>query len=387
MPRRDQDYTLEYWEYSVAITDFLGDKWLNSLEIISAHIDSDDLEADEDDPLNISSKSYQALQSKLRDHPLFSGINDLSIRKYCQTFVKNGFIEPGLLSYHPKVKEFLATKNYSNEENKNKVKTNIFEEIFYNNSKLRANATGSTDSFNYVSVIINSIANLPAGLEKEAIPAFMLVTNKAKLENGFLTREEIDEIKLNPDIERLVRDKYNQVRYLSGVLSKLSNIEFIKESNSYFLRENLSEKELRELEAINEGRNNYLQRQLRSELINEVINVFSEECCMLTEQTFSVRRSHLQNIASHIKPFRNSNEDEKYDPNNALLLNLFFDDLFDINFGDNKCYASFDENGGVLLSNDLHPHSKNIWSSFTLDRRFLNEERLRYLEYHRDHLA
>ena len=80
MPRTDQDYTLEYWEYSVAITDFLGDKWLNSLEIISAHIDSDDLEADEDDPLNISSKSYQALQSKLRDHPLFSGINDLSIR-------------------------------------------------------------------------------------------------------------------------------------------------------------------------------------------------------------------------------------------------------------------------------------------------------------------
>ncbi|MDA9732567.1 hypothetical protein N9U41_01895, partial [Acidimicrobiaceae bacterium] len=139
MPKRDQDYTLDYWEYSVAITDFLGDKWFNSLQIISDHINSDDLEADEDDPLNISSKSYQILQSKLRDHPLFNEINDLSIRKYCQTFVKNGFIEPGLLSYHPKVNEFLATKNYSSEENKNKVKTNIFEEIFYNNSKLRAN--------------------------------------------------------------------------------------------------------------------------------------------------------------------------------------------------------------------------------------------------------
>ena len=112
MPKRDQDYTLDYWEYSVAITDFLGDKWFNSLQIISDHINSDDLEADEDDPLNISSKSYQILQSKLRDHPLFNEINDLSIRKYCQTFVKNGFIEPGLLSYHPKVNEFLATKNF-----------------------------------------------------------------------------------------------------------------------------------------------------------------------------------------------------------------------------------------------------------------------------------
>ena len=29
MPRNDQDYTLDYWEYSVAITDFLGDKWFD----------------------------------------------------------------------------------------------------------------------------------------------------------------------------------------------------------------------------------------------------------------------------------------------------------------------------------------------------------------------
>ena len=392
MPRNDQDYTLDYWEYSVAITDFLGDKWFESLKIIVGHINSEDLEAEvegdaTDIRMKISSKSYKILQNKLREHPLFSSINDPSIRKYCSTFVKNGFIEPGLMSYHPKVDEFLATNNYSNKENVDLVKTNIFEEIFYKNSKVRANSTDSIDSFNYPEIVINSIANLPDGLEKEAIPAFMLVTDKTKFKNGFLTREEIDEIKKNPDIDRLKNDKFNQIGYMSGVLGKLSNIEFIRELDRYFLRDNLSEKELQELESQSDGRDNYLQAQLRSILINEVVNVLSEPCCMLTQKTFSVRRSHLKTIASHIKPFRNSNEDEKYDPNNALLLNIFFDDLFDINYIDNQCYASFKPDGTVLLSEKLLPETKNIWSGFTLDKRFLNEERVRYLEYHRNHLA
>ena len=392
MTNNHQDYTLGYWEYSVAITNFLGDRWFESLKIIVEHINSEDLEAEvegdaTDIRMKISSKSYKVLQNKLKDHPLFSSINDLSIRKYLQTFVKNGFIEPGLLSYHPKVDEFLATNQYSNKENVDLVKTNIFEEIFYKNSKIRANATESIDSFNYSKIVINSIANLPDGLEQEAIPAFMLITDKTKFKKGFLTREEIDEIKTNPNIDRLIKDKYNQVRYFQGVLSKLSNVELIRDSNRYFLRENLSEKELQELEAINEGRDNYLQRQLRTSLINEVITVFSNEYCMLTRETFSVRRGHLKNIASHIKPFRNCNDEEKYDPNNALLLNIFFDDLFDINFGDNKCYASFDENGNVLLSDKLHQKTRDIWSNFKLDEKFLNDQRLGYFNYHKNHLA
>ena len=69
MPRNDQDYTLDYWEYSVAITDFLGDKWFESLKIIVGHINSEDLEAEvegdaTDIRMKISSKSYKILQNK-----------------------------------------------------------------------------------------------------------------------------------------------------------------------------------------------------------------------------------------------------------------------------------------------------------------------------------
>ena len=39
------------------------------------------------------------------------------------------------MSYHPRVKDFLETKNYEDEELRNKVRSNIFEEIFYENSK------------------------------------------------------------------------------------------------------------------------------------------------------------------------------------------------------------------------------------------------------------
>ena len=94
-----------------------------------------------------------------------------------------------------------------------------------------------------------------------------------------MSRDEIEKAKRNPDIDRLVRDKYNQIRFLRGVLKKLSNIEYISSRDRYVLRENLSEKELEELEIISEGRDGYKQRQLRSKLENESAEVFSEISC------------------------------------------------------------------------------------------------------------
>lgn len=381
-----QDYSLEYWEYTVGTSDFKGDKWFYALETTINHIDSEENVSLPDNKNIISTPSYKKLQEKISNHPLIN-INSTSIRKYPSTFVKNGFIEPGCMSYHPRVKDFLETKNYEDEELRNKVRSNIFEEIFYENSKFRASAKKKFDKTNYGLFLINTIANLESGLESEAIPAIMLITDISSYKKGYLSRDEIEKAKRNPDIDRLVRDKYNQIRFLRGVLKKLSNIEYISSRDTYVLRENLSEKELEELEIISEGRDGYKQRQLRSKLENESAEVFSEISCMLTRKTFSVRRSHLASRASHIKPFRDCDPEEQYDPNNALLLNLFFDDLFDINFGDKKCYASFASDGKVLLSDDLLPETKKIWSGFKLDRKFLNQERLYYLDYHRSHLA
>ncbi|WP_286968198.1 HNH endonuclease [Flavobacterium sp. UBA4854] len=52
-------------------------------------------------------------------------------------------------------------------------------------------------------------------------------------------------------------------------------------------------------------------------------------------------------VAGHIKPWSISNNDERVDPNNGILLSPTFDKLFD------KYYISFDPNGYVLWSKRL----------------------------------
>jgi len=87
-------------------------------------------------------------------------------------------------------------------------------------------------------------------------------------------------------------------------------------------------------------------------------------------------RRHLR--ASHIKPWRDSTDEEKLDGFNGLLLSPHFDHLFDLG------YLSFDDDGTLKVSRYLNPAVLRAWY---LDRArrvgpFRPEQR-RYLEYHR----
>ena len=85
-----------------------------------------------------------------------------------------------------------------------------------------------------------------------------------------------------------------------------------------------------------------------------------------------------------IESFRKLKEegkiDEAYDYNNGLLLSSQIDAYFD------KYDISFDSDGNVLI-NDYEIHDSDIlcWmSNFKLDKKILNPERLKYLEWHRN---
>ena len=83
-------------------------------------------------------------------------------------------------------------------------------------------------------------------------------------------------------------------------------------------------------------------------------------------------------IASHIKPWAQSEELEKIDPYNGLLLTPNFDRLFD------KGLISFDSNGKILVSNQL---SELDFHFFQIPEKALIEFHLKhqkYLEFHRD---
>ena len=82
-------------------------------------------------------------------------------------------------------------------------------------------------------------------------------------------------------------------------------------------------------------------------------------------------------IASHIKPWAESNPDERTDANNGLLLCPNHDKLFD------KYYFTFDEDGNIQISNklnDTHMRLMNINSDMKMD---MSHKTKTYMEYHR----
>lgn len=82
--------------------------------------------------------------------------------------------------------------------------------------------------------------------------------------------------------------------------------------------------------------------------------------------------------ASHIKPFSESNDYEKYDVENGLLLNPNLDSLFDLNL------ISFDENGLILLTNSISNETyKTLGVNLEMKLRFVTDGMLKYLKVHR----
>lgn len=88
---------------------------------------------------------------------------------------------------------------------------------------------------------------------------------------------------------------------------------------------------------------------------------------------------HLR--ASHIKPWRVSNDREKIDGHNGLLLSPHVDHLFDAG------YLSFEDNGRMLISPRMNAETLERWH---IDPRnaypAFRAEQIPYLQYHRDYV-
>ena len=90
-----------------------------------------------------------------------------------------------------------------------------------------------------------------------------------------------------------------------------------------------------------------------------------------------IDRRHLR--ASHIKPWSVSNDHEKLDPNNGLLLSPHVDHLFD------RGYISFTDEGDLLVSKALNPVVLSAWGLTVPMRRDAFSEKQRvYLAFHRN---
>jgi putative restriction endonuclease len=92
-----------------------------------------------------------------------------------------------------------------------------------------------------------------------------------------------------------------------------------------------------------------------------------------------IDRRHLR--ASHIKPWCVSNDHEKLDPNNGLLLSPHVGHLFD------RGYISFTDEGELLISRALNPVVLSAWGlRVPMKRKVFNEKQCVYLVYHRNNV-
>ncbi|MEJ2882275.1 HNH endonuclease [Pedobacter sp. GR22-6] len=84
--------------------------------------------------------------------------------------------------------------------------------------------------------------------------------------------------------------------------------------------------------------------------------------------------------ASHIKPWKDSNDSEKLDPYNGLLLSPIFDTLFD------KGFISFDDDGKILLSSAVMSlcEKLNISGAEKLTKVYSSSRA--FLRFHRENI-
>ncbi len=192
-----------------------------------------------------------------------------------------------------------------------------------------------------------------------------------------LTKEKIDEILRQEELKRHGRTVYASKKSLSDFSAGLN--KFLAFVNSdYYKRiaesivseinavENDNTIEITEKDSIVKSRVG--QGTFRKELI-EYWHGCAVSQCPLTWML----------IASHIKPWRDSDNQERLDAYNGLLLLPNYDKLFDMG------YISFSQNGKIMCSRLLDKFDREtIGITNDLHLVKLEEQHLKYLKYHNE---
>ena len=183
-------------------------------------------------------------------------------------------------------------------------------------------------------------------------------SNNVLIKLGFtiVLKGSLEEIGLNHGLKKTVKEV--KVSPSPALVEEKRTIEKLVET------ENLSETEKESLVKVRIG-----QGLFRDKLLSK----FSKcALCGVTDRRFL--------IASHIKPWRDSEDAEKLSIHNGLLFCPNHDWLFD------KGFITFAENGTLIISSELDETSRlfmNVNSSMKIT---LNEEQNDYLKWHRRYI-
>lgn len=339
----------KYWEITLEYSDFNSESFNKCLQIIVDFIDNNDTST-------YNKKLYSELQKQVYS---FNPKNDFaSVRKSINQFLKLGFINNYLASYHPKTKDFLKATD-------KETKRRIYSEIMYDNASFSRSVTNPSDK-KEINFLIKTLESCKT-LTQDNLMALMTCDvskstfiDKTKLEN--LTKEIL--------LEGFDKRKYNQRNYLWNICKEVLVGIYIDSNGSLTLEKPSFDEQQR----IKEARDPYKQTLYKYDLYNESISLNGRICC------FVENLKYPSLIASHIKPFIECNENEQFDANNGLLLSKNIDYLFD------KGWISFYSDGSIKCAKNLEKPLQDYLSQKRLDKKYLNKKRLDYLKYHRENV-
>jgi len=338
-----------YWSLTLAYTNIHSDKFLNTLKAIIRFIDSNvNQEA--------NSEYYNNLQLYVGS---INGLSGTSLRKSINQFVKLGFVN-NLKSYNIEAIEFLDART-------NRRRQTLFSKIVYKYSTFSSSITQYSEQ-KEINFLLKTLEEV-GSLSKENIIGLMNV-DITSYPKGYLSFEELNYYTQQAIESGFVGRKYNQVGYLFNLLNKLDDVVFV--DNKLYFEEDAKVIFGEELKQESRKRDGYLHRLYKNQLKEESEEQLGNVKCMVENLPYPSL------VASHIKPFIVSDDNEAYDPNNGLLLSRNMDILFD------QGYISFDNNGIIIYSNQLHQEVIAGVSKYFLYDIFINSKRLEYLAYHRE---
>lgn len=192
-----------------------------------------------------------------------------------------------------------------------------------------------------------------------------------------LTKEKIDEILRQEDLKRQERSVYTSKKSLSDFRAGLN--KFLAFINSDY-HKRIADSIITEIKAVENDntikmteKDSIAKSRIGQGIFRKGLIEYWHGCaisqCPLTWML----------IASHIKPWRDADNQERLDPYNGLLLLPNYDKLFDLG------YISFNSKGKIMYSRLLDKFDREtIGLTNNLHLVKLEEQHLKYLKYHND---
>lgn len=344
----------DYWNYTAAFTDFNSSKFLDTLRACVAFID--------ENAGDYSAEKYSDLQLYLNTIAYCKAL--ASQRKRINQLVKLGFIRPFLRGYPQETLEYLKAVT-------DRKRKSILSKIVYKYANLCNSVTNDIQT-GQLTFFIKSLEEVGSFTEKEL--AVLMTVDINAFHKDHVDGEDLERQAENIDIDGFIDRKYNQVNHLKNLLGKLDDL--VLHDNVLYFQTDAERLFGNAITDRKEVRDSYLQRIYKNELEEESMSFYASASpkCMVEGV------SHPVLIASHIKPYRYSDENEAFDVNNGLLLSKNMDSLFD------RGYITFDEDGTILPSNALSLDVVDYLSGYKLDAGFMNPKRMEYMQYHREHV-